>query len=265
MVLNGCSGVGARFVKKWGVCDTTKCQITSQKPSQAGGFCFPGNAKVISPSGPKDMAQLRIGDELLGFNPAAGKVEFTKVRAWLHRNTQAEATFTKLHTRAGDVVVSPGHNMAVGSPDTYAFAHDILAGSALITPNGTALVTSSSLEKGKGIYAPWTMTSNFYVGMGDDFFLAHSLANVHSRFESPLTALFNILEFVVPSIHEFDEGTQTDYLHPVARIFWSIVEVPHHHIVHEAKTHSIETKTNHMHPIGTLIASVAGVPTNIIV
>eukprot|EP00747_Dinoflagellata_sp_TGD_P127000 gnl/TRDRNA2_/TRDRNA2_174349_c0_seq2.p1 gnl/TRDRNA2_/TRDRNA2_174349_c0~~gnl/TRDRNA2_/TRDRNA2_174349_c0_seq2.p1 ORF type:complete len:1071 (+),score=112.82 gnl/TRDRNA2_/TRDRNA2_174349_c0_seq2:2-3214(+) len=240
------------FVKNWAVCDTTNCPITPPTEEKAKGFCFPGHAKVISRSGPKDMADLHLGDEILGFNSATGKNEFTKVRAWLHRVTQGEVAFTKLHTTAGDVVMSPGHNVAVGSPHVYSFAHDISAGDALITPNHTARVTRVSSEVGTGLYAPWTMTSNFYVGMGEGYFLAHGLANVHSRFETLVNAMFTILELFMPSIHKLNEGTDANYLHPIARVFWSIIDVP-------TEMHSFKTADNEIrHPIKKLVASVAG-------
>eukprot|EP00747_Dinoflagellata_sp_TGD_P144221 gnl/TRDRNA2_/TRDRNA2_176466_c4_seq13.p1 gnl/TRDRNA2_/TRDRNA2_176466_c4~~gnl/TRDRNA2_/TRDRNA2_176466_c4_seq13.p1 ORF type:complete len:1155 (-),score=113.28 gnl/TRDRNA2_/TRDRNA2_176466_c4_seq13:67-3531(-) len=246
------------FIKEWGACDTTKCPIQA-KPVKKLGICFPGNAKVLSRSGPKDMAHVRLGDEILGFNAATGKDEFTKVDAWLHRVTNVQATFTKLRTGAGDILASPGHNLAVGHPDRYMFANDIPVGATLITTNGTASVTSSSWEDGEGFYAPWTATSNFYIGVDQDFFLVHSLANINSRFEILLGAVFKVVQLFVPSLHHFDETTVTDYLHPVARIFWSLVEVPRL-LVKEGKTDSIEA--NWRHPIGSIVASVAGVPSD---
>ena len=124
-----------------------------------------------------------------------------------------------------------------------------------MTPNGTATVTSSAVETGEGIYAPWTATSNFYVGMDKGFFLAHSLANVHSRLEVLLVIMFKLLQLFVPSIHEVDEVAEKDYLHPVASMFWSMADVP--------QAHSLEAKR--LHPIAALIASVAGVPSDILV
>jgi hypothetical protein len=208
------------------------------------------------------MAHVRLGDEILGFNAATGKDEFTKVDAWLHRVTNVQTTFTKLRTAAGDILVSPGHNMAAGSTDNYMFARDIPVGAALITPKGTATVTSSTLEDGEGFYAPWTATSNFYVGMDQGFFLAHSLANVNSRFEIVMGALFKVAQLFVPSLHHFDEGAVKDYLHPVARLFWSVVEVPHL-IVEEGKTDGVDAKG--LHPIGSIVAAVTGMPSEMIV
>eukprot|EP00747_Dinoflagellata_sp_TGD_P096742 gnl/TRDRNA2_/TRDRNA2_166931_c1_seq1.p1 gnl/TRDRNA2_/TRDRNA2_166931_c1~~gnl/TRDRNA2_/TRDRNA2_166931_c1_seq1.p1 ORF type:complete len:701 (+),score=68.77 gnl/TRDRNA2_/TRDRNA2_166931_c1_seq1:112-2214(+) len=248
------------LVRNWGNCGR-HCEVAAKKvsileqagPESPGDVCFPGNAKVISRAGIKEMSQVNIGDELLGFNQGTGKDEFTKVRAWLHRSAHKEATFTKLHTREGAVIVSPGHNMAVGRHDTFAFAQDISSGSALVTSNGTVPVTRSSSENGIGFYAPWTTTANFYVGSGEGqgFFLAHSLANVPSRLGKVATALFDVLEIVWPSIHDLHEGEDTDYLHPVARIFWSAVEA--------LRSSSGDRQMYSLHPVGALIASVVGV------
>eukprot|EP00747_Dinoflagellata_sp_TGD_P144458 gnl/TRDRNA2_/TRDRNA2_176496_c0_seq1.p1 gnl/TRDRNA2_/TRDRNA2_176496_c0~~gnl/TRDRNA2_/TRDRNA2_176496_c0_seq1.p1 ORF type:complete len:977 (-),score=67.06 gnl/TRDRNA2_/TRDRNA2_176496_c0_seq1:70-3000(-) len=261
--------------RMWGECDRSSCRIAPVPAAQApgadsegdpvdpsmnamasglgggGAMCFPGNAKVILPTGPKDMAQLRLGDEVLGYNSLTKQTEFSKVRAWLHRATDVESTFVKLQTSAGDIVTSPGHNMAVGSPDKYVFAHDIIPGSALVTPSGDAIVTNSSWQVGQGVYAPWTSTTSLYVGMGDGFFLAHSLANVHHRFDIALNVLFDILEFIMPSIHDLDEDSEA-YLHPVAHIFWSIAD--------GQMGHRIIDRHEHDHPISRLIASVAGIP-----
>merc|ERR1719181_2580121 len=79
--------------------------------------------------------------------------------------------------------------------------------------------------KRMGIYAPWTTTSNLYVGAGEGFFLAHALANVPSRFEKLLNPLFSILKFVFPFVHDLDPDSQLNYMHPVVRFFWTIVGV----------------------------------------
>eukprot|EP00747_Dinoflagellata_sp_TGD_P196818 gnl/TRDRNA2_/TRDRNA2_67405_c1_seq1.p1 gnl/TRDRNA2_/TRDRNA2_67405_c1~~gnl/TRDRNA2_/TRDRNA2_67405_c1_seq1.p1 ORF type:complete len:830 (-),score=67.49 gnl/TRDRNA2_/TRDRNA2_67405_c1_seq1:82-2541(-) len=229
--------------------DPSGASVQVNLPAAKVEACFPGNAKVISRSGPKDMAEIRLGDEILGFNSATEQVEFSKVHAWLHRNTNTEASYLELHTKDGNIEVSPGHNLAVGSPETYAYAQDIVPGSLLVTPNGTALVTSLSAKTRKGMYAPWTKTLNFYVAAGEGFVLAHGLANVHHRLGGVMNAVFTILEMLMPSIHSFDEVAETDYLHPVGRLFWSVAGV---------SAHGVEM--SHAHPIKDLFASVASVP-----
>eukprot|EP00747_Dinoflagellata_sp_TGD_P216313 gnl/TRDRNA2_/TRDRNA2_88886_c2_seq1.p1 gnl/TRDRNA2_/TRDRNA2_88886_c2~~gnl/TRDRNA2_/TRDRNA2_88886_c2_seq1.p1 ORF type:complete len:183 (+),score=20.20 gnl/TRDRNA2_/TRDRNA2_88886_c2_seq1:57-551(+) len=155
--------------------------------------------------------------------------------------------------------MSPGHHIAVGSPDNYMFARDTFIGSSLLTPNSTALVTGRSQVKMRGVYAPWTTTSNLYVGTGEDFFLVHGLANVDSRFERLLCPLFSILEFVLPWIHELDENSNMKYIHPVASLFWSIVGVLYHDSSNVWDDDDLEhsSEKDRAHPIGSLVAWLA--------
>eukprot|EP00747_Dinoflagellata_sp_TGD_P118374 gnl/TRDRNA2_/TRDRNA2_172803_c2_seq2.p1 gnl/TRDRNA2_/TRDRNA2_172803_c2~~gnl/TRDRNA2_/TRDRNA2_172803_c2_seq2.p1 ORF type:complete len:446 (-),score=22.08 gnl/TRDRNA2_/TRDRNA2_172803_c2_seq2:71-1336(-) len=238
--------------RSWGVCDTATCEVMELdsvgSTDLASRACFPGNAKVISRSGPRDLAEVHIGDELLGFNPVTKKPEFTRIHAWLHREPHQESIFISLHTSTAGIVMSPGHNVAVGSPDNYIFARDALIGNILFTPNGTATVTSTSQVQGRGIYAPWTRTSNLYVGTGEHFFLAHGLANVPSRFEHLLHPLFSILTSALPFVHDFDEHSESNYVHPVVSCFWSIVGVLHHD----------SFAFDRIHPLGLLVASLVG-------
>eukprot|EP00747_Dinoflagellata_sp_TGD_P152269 gnl/TRDRNA2_/TRDRNA2_177285_c7_seq11.p1 gnl/TRDRNA2_/TRDRNA2_177285_c7~~gnl/TRDRNA2_/TRDRNA2_177285_c7_seq11.p1 ORF type:complete len:248 (-),score=40.99 gnl/TRDRNA2_/TRDRNA2_177285_c7_seq11:101-739(-) len=204
------------------------------------------------------MAEVHIGDELLGFNPATGKPEFTQIYAWLHREPHQEAMFIKLHTSAGDIIMSPGHNVAVGSPDSNVFARDASVGNLLLTPNGSASVTSKLNVKRMGIYAPWTTTSNLYVGAGEELFLAHALANVPSRFEKLLNPLFSILSFVFPFVHGLDPDFDLDYMHPVVRLFWSIVGVKYSDsfAIKDGKLAQSSEK-DRVHPMGSLVALLA--------
>eukprot|EP00747_Dinoflagellata_sp_TGD_P152270 gnl/TRDRNA2_/TRDRNA2_177285_c7_seq12.p1 gnl/TRDRNA2_/TRDRNA2_177285_c7~~gnl/TRDRNA2_/TRDRNA2_177285_c7_seq12.p1 ORF type:complete len:468 (-),score=57.26 gnl/TRDRNA2_/TRDRNA2_177285_c7_seq12:101-1321(-) len=243
---------------QWGICNTTICPVEPFKISPPKALCFPGDAKVISRSGPRDMAEIRIGDELLGFNSATGKPEFTRVHVWLHREPYEAASFIKLHTSTGGIVMSAGHNIAVGRPDNYVFARDAHVGSFLLTPNGTSSITSRSQVRGKGIYAPWTTTSNLYVGAGEGFFLAHSLANVPSRFEKLLNPLFSILSFVFPFVHGLDPDFDLDYMHPVVRLFWSIVGVKYSDsfAIKDGKLAQSSEK-DRVHPMGSLVALLA--------
>eukprot|EP00747_Dinoflagellata_sp_TGD_P152278 gnl/TRDRNA2_/TRDRNA2_177285_c7_seq20.p1 gnl/TRDRNA2_/TRDRNA2_177285_c7~~gnl/TRDRNA2_/TRDRNA2_177285_c7_seq20.p1 ORF type:complete len:224 (-),score=39.75 gnl/TRDRNA2_/TRDRNA2_177285_c7_seq20:406-1044(-) len=204
------------------------------------------------------MAEVRIGDELLGFNQATGKPEFTQMYAWLHREPDKEAMFIQLHTSTGGIVMSPGHNVAVGSPDNNVFARDASVGNSLLTPNGIALVTSRSNVTGMGIYAPWTATANLYVGMGEEVFLAHALANVPSRFENLLNPMFSILKLVVPSVHDLDQDSHSSYMHPVVVLFWSIVGVKYSDsfAIKDGKLAQSGEK-DRVHPMGSLVALLA--------
>merc|ERR1719188_2405968 len=64
------------------------------------GSCFPADAVVISAAGPKRMADVQVGDSLLGMD-AAGKIDFSEVRAWLHRDVDALSNMTVIETDIG--------------------------------------------------------------------------------------------------------------------------------------------------------------------
>eukprot|EP00747_Dinoflagellata_sp_TGD_P125437 gnl/TRDRNA2_/TRDRNA2_174160_c0_seq11.p1 gnl/TRDRNA2_/TRDRNA2_174160_c0~~gnl/TRDRNA2_/TRDRNA2_174160_c0_seq11.p1 ORF type:complete len:662 (-),score=169.28 gnl/TRDRNA2_/TRDRNA2_174160_c0_seq11:74-2059(-) len=192
--------------------------------ARSKGSCFPADATVISPTGPRKMSELQLGDEVLAFNSATASVEFTRIRAWLHRSTNSMTSFTRLHTEEGDIVASPMHSLAVGaSPGSYAFAQDIAPGATLITPNGTVAVRASSTQMSKGLYTPLTFTSNFYVSSGNQEgassnFLAHSFSEWSrpERVERLIHFLFTVAEYFYPSIHDISEVA--DYVHPVGRL-----------------------------------------------
>jgi len=184
--------------------------------------CFPANATVIGRAGPKSMATVQIEDELLGFNPVSGQPEFTKVRAWLHRESKLPGFMVRVQTDAGDVLASPTHNLAVGS--TFKFARDVKVGDSLVTPNGPVVVKGIAWEDNHmGAYAPLTWGSNFFVGSvepsASSFFLAHSFAMVQAPqwIEGAFHALLSAVEFFVPTVHDMDDSKDTAYLHPVCR------------------------------------------------
>eukprot|EP00747_Dinoflagellata_sp_TGD_P023940 gnl/TRDRNA2_/TRDRNA2_130191_c0_seq4.p1 gnl/TRDRNA2_/TRDRNA2_130191_c0~~gnl/TRDRNA2_/TRDRNA2_130191_c0_seq4.p1 ORF type:complete len:672 (-),score=59.79 gnl/TRDRNA2_/TRDRNA2_130191_c0_seq4:137-2152(-) len=228
--------------------------------SQVQNICFPGHAQVITQFGVKNLSQIRIGDSLLGFNSATRKNEFTQVRAWLHRVSAAEARYVIIDTALGAVALSPEHLIAVDAPDHYVFAKDVQVGRTLVATNSTAAVTRSSVHAAKGVYAPLTWTSNFYVGLaepwgrGDTFFLAHNLAMTSTHLAGPLHIFLSIIAFFCPrDTQEFDDGATADFHHPVARFFWSIAGVLFDHMI------DVDTHTDAAHPLGMLVSTVAGV------
>jgi len=199
-------------------------EATGQVYSRKKIGCFPANATVIGRTGPVPIAAVRIGDELLGFNPVSGQAEFTAVRAWLHRESKLPGLMVRVQTDTGDVLASPTHNLAVGS--TFKFARDIKLGDILVTPTGPVVVNGITWEDNHmGAYAPLTWGSNLFVGPAEpsasSFFLAHSFAMVQSaqRIQGPFHALLSAVEFFVPSVHDIDDSKDTSYLHPVCRFF----------------------------------------------
>lgn len=212
-------------------CDTPEDEANPNKPcrkwTQAGTVeqdtaCFPGEALVWTGAGVKKMADLQIGDYVLGHNEATGEDELTEVRAWLHRFPNTTRTYATMSTEKGSVSVSDHHNVAVvtdaGAID-YVFAKDVLAGGMLKTPSGTQTVISRvSKEEKQGLFAPLTQLNNFYVGQTmNAFFLAHSFAHIANprRYEQALSMVMTTCELFSSDLHKVDH--HEDYVHPVAK------------------------------------------------
>jgi hypothetical protein len=196
--------------------------------SQTGGVetpttCFPESATVYTKAGTVPMSALNIGDEILGID-ASGSVVYTPVRAWLHRDVNAETTMTVVNTKEGSVVASARHPLATGEP-AYTFAGELRAGNRLVRQGVDVEVESISETAAKGAYAPLTFTSNFFVGGPDmkNGVLAHSFAEIRypQRIESAFHAVMTVAEFFQPSIHAV--GNDQAYVHPVARFFMKIL------------------------------------------
>ncbi len=99
-------------------------------------FCFSGTTYVQTKNGPRQMAHLKLGDEILGLNSESGKVEFSPMTAWLHHDSLAESNFIRLTTENGMSYESSSlHNLGFvhkGRID-YKFANEFLKGEKLIS------------------------------------------------------------------------------------------------------------------------------------
>jgi hypothetical protein len=59
--------------------------------------CFPAWARVITPAGPKPMAQLAVGDKVLAVDAATGKAVFDDVYLVPHRDADTTTTYLNIH------------------------------------------------------------------------------------------------------------------------------------------------------------------------
>jgi len=201
----------------------SKWKATGTVESTSAGNCFPGDAIVFSKQGPKRMSQTRIGDELLAFSHGTGTAEFTRVWAWLHRDTNAEMKMIRFHTNVGDIVASASHSLAYDRQrNTFAFASDFRVGDMLVTPNGSYEVLTIMEVVRVGLYSPLTESFNIFVSSDSSpaaMFLAHNFAHVQQpwRLEVPFSAIVRVSELFFPSVHEIDDSIDTEYIHPVCR------------------------------------------------
>jgi len=208
--------------------------------------CFPGRATVTTRNGPKSMAELKIGDEILGLDESTLKEEFTRVRAWLHRDVEASSEMVAMTGFEGTLTASPHHLMGSAAfpvhlmgiswaPSVitvnYNFVSELpglfvseLPGSKLLTHDHQGMqVISLSPTVGHGLYAPLTATSNFFVGSPElnTSVLASSFAEVRhpERYAYALQRIMDVAEYFDPSIHEVHSSS---YLHPVARVLMTM-------------------------------------------
>jgi len=203
---------------------------TAHDMEESRGVCFPADAVVIGEGGPKRMADVQIGDLLLGMS-ADGKIEYTKVRAWLHRDVDAVSNMTVVETTHGRVVASAKHSIAVDSAGRvkYAYADDLEEGHKLFAKNGSsARVLGKGVQATTGFYSPLTYTANFFVGSSaESAILAHGFAHNPAPVFSAyvVNVLMNIAEFFSSSVHEIGEKQQRKYLHPVLRAVLAVCPI----------------------------------------
>lgn len=212
-------------------CPGKKCAISASPPSSPSpsppsrrrrrrSGCLPGSTMVIARSGPKRMSQVRIGEELLAFDHGTNAITFSPVRAWLHRDMDLEVVMSSVQTSAGRIVMTQKHSVELFD-GAYVFAEELRAGNFLRSSNGTRVkVLRVAGELGKGLYAPWTGTSNFFAGSSpESLVLTHSFGHVrHAQvWEAPLNFFMAAACFLMPGLHNVHPDDR-QYIHPVARM-----------------------------------------------
>jgi hypothetical protein len=78
------------------------------------GLCFDGNSTVITPQGAKRLCDLRLGDKVRVVQ-SNGRVEWSDVCAWAHREPNRVAKYLNLTTQqtGRSLTISPEHLVAV--------------------------------------------------------------------------------------------------------------------------------------------------------
>ncbi|PAA86822.1 hypothetical protein BOX15_Mlig016153g2 [Macrostomum lignano] len=146
-----------------------------------GDTCFPSDATVVTPDGPVQLRDLRLGQLVLGRKGSSGnRLAFSPVYAWGHRNPEvADATWLSIRTESGAcLALSPGHLLLLAETAESAAcapraapASQLRAGqSSLWTmgPGGlrrdlVVCVQQASSRSHRGIYAPFTLSGSLLV------------------------------------------------------------------------------------------------------
>lgn len=196
------------------VCSSWRTTGEVVEERRDGGGCFPGDAVVLTPRGPKRLAEVAVGEELLG-QDARGKPVYSPVRAWLHRDTDLTPEMVRVTTGAGGVTVSTEHYFRTA--EGHAIAGDLLPGQKLFTPAGDVFV--HDVERGVngvGAFAPLTRTSNYFVGASNaSLVLAHAFAHFPpSRVaEFFVHSVLSVGDLIMPEMKSVREDA---YIHPIA-------------------------------------------------
>lgn len=140
-------------------------------------LCFPSTATVVSAKGPKRMSDVVIGDVLRVVTPE-GRVEWSPVCGWAHRDTVNSAMYLRLTTSHRQILVSKEHLVATlpknGAKIDFIQAQNIRVGDRIVecdtnaqTAQGNAVwgnaVTSVDQVEASGIYAPLTVAGTVVV------------------------------------------------------------------------------------------------------
>jgi len=135
-------------------------------------LCFPATSVAMTPTGNKMMKELAIGDTVRVVTPE-GRVEWSQVCGWLHREPTKSATYVRISTSRRSVVISPAHLLAIVRNGAIEFvpASEVRPGTALLEcdTNPTASnvwgnpVTKMEVVEAEGVYAPLTVSGTIVV------------------------------------------------------------------------------------------------------
>lgn len=152
--------------------------MLAQRPND--GSCFPASARVITPEGPKRIAQLAVGDKVLAVDASTGQAVFDDVYLMPHRDASAAAAY--LNIRATPVAAEGSSNVLTLSPMHYIpiacggagqqqqclkHAREVAAGDLVWLLQGQAAElarvdeVTASIEQ--GMYSPWTLSGSIVV------------------------------------------------------------------------------------------------------
>lgn len=170
------------------------------------GGCFPSGARVSTAGGvQKTLASLGPGDRIMAMSET-GRVVFSPVLLFLHRDRQSRSTFLALQTEDGNRLVLTPQHLVFMAPQCSLhrgqyearFASRAQEGDCLLVHGAggrvrPSRIVSVSVEEGVGVYSPLTQDGTLFV----DGVLASSYAVVedhrlaHWAF-GPIRFLFSI-------------------------------------------------------------------------
>jgi hypothetical protein len=173
-----------------------------------GGGCFTGETMVETPSGPKRMDELKIGDQVLAVMHDR-VIGFSPIKSFLHRLPNQDAEFHRITAGGSSVSLTPLHYIYTTPCDqvtpTMKYARDVKPeAECLIRIYGEkqipVRVQSNEVFKSTGIYNPMTEAGTI---VADGF-----MASIHNVFED--TSFMNTFMETVQNLQKLISGEHSD-------------------------------------------------------
>jgi len=131
-------------------------------------ICFPGTATVVTPNGPKSMHDVELGD-VLRVVTSDGKLQWSPVCAFAHREATMVAPFVQLSTKTRQIALSHEHLIAImrGNSIHHIPAGEVSVGTSLVACQQSGVysdtVVNVAVVHKQGIYAPFTLEGTLVV------------------------------------------------------------------------------------------------------
>ncbi|KAM3871571.1 desert hedgehog protein [Diretmus argenteus] len=140
------------------------------------GGCFPGWARVsVAGGGQKTLSSLAPGDRIMALS-GTGRVVFSQVLLFLHRDQESRSTFLSLETEDGHRLTLTPHHLVFLAPHDKLHHSEYQAQFASRAKRGDYVlilgaggqvqpsrIISVSVEEGVGVYAPLTEDGTLFV------------------------------------------------------------------------------------------------------
>ncbi|CAJ0574973.1 unnamed protein product, partial [Mesorhabditis spiculigera] len=133
--------------------------------------CFSRNMEVETPTGPKRMDELQVGDLVLSIDE--NMVQYSPVIMFLHKIDAEEAEFNRIMLESGEAVeLTDEHLIYVNDCENTALdlvhAKDVKVGQCLHSVNADSLLDAQIIRNitkvpGTGIYSPLTSSGDIFV------------------------------------------------------------------------------------------------------
>ncbi|XP_011312126.1 sonic hedgehog protein A [Fopius arisanus] len=156
------------------------CSVKSESSSVGkSGGCFPGSSSVLTPSGPKLLSSLGVGEAIASLD-SAGEIVFSEVIAFLDYAPSSKRQFIRLSTSSGrQLTLTPSHLVPtepkdLKTPSSIIYAAKVQVGDRILVrdddrtlPGGSRVrwddVIEAELVLEEGVYAPLTREGTIVV------------------------------------------------------------------------------------------------------